>query len=293
MKYFYSFITCILFLNACIREDQSGCLSDRNESEVLVRVVGDYTPLQLSKLDLWIERSNHDNWFRVKHYSEVEIAGKDYIKIMLPEGQQYRFIALGNALESSMVVAPLPQNQDYTRSGNNPMGNSMVRYITNGSVNLPVDNLFMSMPIVFQHNAISTFPEVDIPIECIVSLVRLRIKCTSLIGMHAKVTVFNSAEGIKFNSEQLPVNLPVLNGGIIDKNDYTLNTIIFPSFGATSNICILVEINDLYGNKISIFEQKDIHVSPKQVYTIIFDGMTFDIKAKDWDGTIDIDSEIN
>lgn len=294
MKYYlYSVITYILFLNACIREDQSGCFSDKNESEVLVRVVGDYTHLQLSKLDLWIETSNHDNWFMVRHYSEVEIAGKDYIKIMLPVGQPYRFVALGNALESSMVVAPLPQNQDYTRSGNNPLDNSMVRYISNGSFNMPVDNLFMGMPVAFQHNAVSTFPEVDIPIDCIVSLVRLHIKCPSLMGMQAKVTIFNSAEGVRFNSEQLPANLPVLNRGIIDKNDYTLNTIIFPSLGATSDIRILVQINDLYGNEIYTFEQKDIQVSPKQIYAIIFDGMTFDINAKDWDGNIDVDSGIN
>lgn len=294
MRYlFSSLIGYLLLFSACIKEDRADCSSDRNESEVLVRITGDYTSTLLSKLDLWIEMPNHDNWYRVKHYSEVEIAGKDYVKIMLPVGQPCRFVALGNALSSSMVVAPLPQDQDDTHPGNNPSDHSMVRYMNNGAVGMPIDNLLMSMPVSFQNHAFNAPQKVDVPIDGIVSLVKLRVKCPAMIGMQADVTLFNSSEGVMFNSRQLPVHLPVRNSAIIDKDEYTLNTIIFPSFGSTSDIRILVEVKDLSTGEYITFEQNDIHISPKQVYVITFDGITFNIEVADWDGSIDIDSEIN
>lgn len=291
--YLYSAIICTLLLSACIGEDRYGCSPDANASEVLVRIVGDYKPSQLSKLDLWIESSDYDSWYRVKHYSEVEIAGKDYVKIMLPMEQQYRFVVLGNAINSSIVVAPPPQNQIDTYQGSRPMDNSMVRYVANGSFNMPVDNLYMSMPITVEHNTSTTPQRVDIPIDCIVSLIRLSFKSSSVIGMRINATIFNSVEGVKFNSEQLPFNLPVLNSRIIDKTDYILDTVIFPSSGTTSDIRLLVQIKDLNDNEIWSFEQKDIHISAKEVYTITFDGATFTINVSDWDGVIDVDPGVN
>ncbi|MEG0789336.1 MAG: hypothetical protein RSB23_06005 [Alistipes sp.] len=295
MKYYFLLLLSALLLHACIDEDTSGCPTPTPELEVLLRVTGSYTSDDLDKLDLWIEQPHHNHWLRVRNYTVEEIAGKDYIAVRLPADHQYNMVAVGNAKSASVVVAPLPQDClcDDTQQGFFPSANSTVSYaahpfLPNGYQ--PVDNLFMSLPTPLSVPRESAMPvRADIPIDRVVSLVKLIVNTNSLTGQKVTITVFDTASGRRFNAEHLAKDRPVYNAGTITGTGYVLNTIIFPSVNDTADIDIRVEVTNEATGEVIPFHVDNLHIAAKQVYIITFDGITFDVRVEDWNGTIEIE----
>ncbi|MEG1635485.1 MAG: hypothetical protein RR388_07650 [Rikenellaceae bacterium] len=288
-----------IFLSSCTKEDLSNCPPIVEEDVLLVRITGDYTPDNIDKLDLWIESQGHDHWYQIKHYSVVEIAGKDYVSFRLPTDNYYNFVAVGNVKAASVVVAPLPIdcNCDKTQQVPKPSDNSTIGYAASPQLPnhyMPIDNIFMSAPTLLYMPPKGLTPtKIDVPIDGVASLVKLVINTNSLTGKNVRVTVHNTSSGMKFNSEQLFADKPVHNSGVISGNGYNLNTIILPSVGTTSNISVLVDVTDNTTGEVTHFQQDNLHIAAKQIYVINFDGITFVVQAHDWNGNIDIDSPLD